>query len=130
METPTEVKVWHRGNNTPQLTLMVGACETVVRLTPEQADYLASQLMFQAQFVRHQIKRMRGQDAPVRHHREPGSPCPFHVDRDVTFVTGEYMHPDLPGANYPACRACAPHLPTLDSTACDALNALTQPADA
>lgn len=128
METPTEVKVWHRDGKAPQLTLIVGACENVVRLTPEQADYLASQLMFQAQFVRHQIKRMRGQDAPVRHHREPGSPCPFTMERDVTFLHGEFMHQDLPGATYPACSACAPHLPTLDATTCEALNATTKAA--
>lgn len=69
-------------------------------------------------------------DAPVRHHREPGHPCPFTVERDVTFLTGEFMHPDLPGANYPACRACAPHLPTLDLQTCEALNATTTHAHA
>jgi len=117
MHNRLEVKVWHRKDHTPQLTLMVDACETVIRLTPEEADDLADKLKFLSQFVRHQVKRMRGQDAPARHHREPGSPCPFHVDRDVTFVVGEFMHPDLPGASYLACRSCSPHLPTLDRPA-------------
>jgi hypothetical protein len=109
MNERCEVKVWHRHDRAPQLTLMVDACETVVRLTPEEADTLASQLMFQAQWVRHHTKRQRGQDSPVRHLREAGHPCPFYLERDSSFEIGAQLDVETYGMHLPACRYCWPH---------------------
>jgi hypothetical protein len=106
MNDRIEIKVWHRHDRAPQLTLMVDACETVIRLTPEDADELAARLLFMAQFVRHHVKRQRGQDAPVRHLREAGNACPFHLERDVTFPIGETIDLETVGGHLPACGYC------------------------
>ena len=122
--TPVEVRCWPRANRPPQLTLITGACDAVIRLTPEQADDLADRLLFYAQFVRHHTKRLRGADMPVRHLIEPGHPCQFTLPRDVSH-TREAYHPDLIGANLPACNYCAAgiYLPPLDGSGPEASTA-------
>lgn len=90
MENVIEVRTWHRKGRAPQLTLMTGACENVFRLTPEEAETLADQLKTHAQFVRHQVKRMRGADAPVLHVAEPGCRCQFDLPNDHTVFLDEH----------------------------------------
>jgi len=122
--TPIEVRCWHRANRPPQLTLITGACDAVIRLTPEQADDLADRLLFYAQFVRHHTKRLRGADMPVRHLIEPGHPCPFTLPRDVTHHRDEY-HADIYGAKLPPCNYCALDIysPPLDGSGAGAATA-------
>jgi hypothetical protein len=113
-QTPVEVRVWHRANRPPQLTIITGACDSVIRLTPEQADDLAADLLFYAQFVRHHTRRQRGADMPLRHMREDGNPCPFTLPRDVTHRPDTF-HPELMGAHLPPCNYCVPS-PPLDGS--------------
>ena len=103
-----EVKVWHRAGRAPQLTVMVDACETVIRLTPEDADELADQLKTLAQFVRHHTKRQRGHDSPIVHVAHPGTTCEFTLPNDHTIAIDGQGCVDINSvpATMPRCPQC------------------------
>ena len=109
-----EVRAWPRKGSPPQLALNVN-CETEVYLTPEQADTLADRLKWSAQFVRHHVKRQRGDGEPMRHvtfqdmaptAASPAEPCPFFLAGDVTFQHGAEVADGARGSTFTQCKHC------------------------
>ena len=103
MNSRMEVATWHRGKEVPQIAVMVDA-QTSVSLTPDEADHLAEQLKFHAQFVRHHVRRARGSVGVLVHHRREGIPCPFELPQDI-LTDADGVH-DGPGA---LCARCFPN---------------------
>lgn len=112
MHVPLEVKVWHRASGVdPQLTLMVNT-ETVIRLSPAEAEQLADRLRWHAQYCVNAVKRARGADIPYRHLRYSEAPCPGTMPGDITFRVGVVYDPATLGQAYHHCELCHPEMAT------------------